>query len=80
MLMKDNASSCYECGYFVAGQKYSIFVAEAIKHLLMEIRPFAISLVESYGISDQVLTSAIGNSYGDIYETHLRWAKGSKLN
>ena len=24
--------------------------------------------------------SAIGNSYGDIYETHLRWAKDSKLN
>jgi hypothetical protein len=24
--------------------------------------------------------SAIGNSYGDIYETHLEWAKGSRLN
>ena len=24
--------------------------------------------------------SAIGNSYGDIYETHLRWAMGSKMN
>jgi len=27
-----------------------------------------------------VLQSAVGNSYGDIYETHLRWAKESKLN
>ena len=24
--------------------------------------------------------SAIGNSYGDIYETHLEWAKNSRLN
>jgi hypothetical protein len=24
--------------------------------------------------------SAIGNSYGDIYETHLKWAKESRLN
>jgi len=24
--------------------------------------------------------SAIGNSYGDIYETHLEWAKTSRFN
>jgi hypothetical protein len=24
--------------------------------------------------------SAIGNKYGDIYETHLEWAKGSIMN
>ena len=24
--------------------------------------------------------SAIGNSYGDIYSTHLEWAKTSRLN
>ena len=24
--------------------------------------------------------SAIGNSYGDIYETHLEWAKNSRMN
>ncbi len=27
-----------------------------------------------------MIVSAIGNSYGDIYETHLEWAKNSKLN
>lgn len=31
-------------------------------------------------MDDEILVSAIGNSYGDIYETHLRWAKDSKLN
>ena len=29
---------------------------------------------------DELLSSAIGNSYGDIYETHLEWAKNSRLN
>lgn len=29
---------------------------------------------------DEMTCSAIGNSYGDIYETHLAWAKDSRLN
>lgn len=37
-------------------------------------------MIESFEISDEVIMSAVGNSYGDIYETHLRWAKDSKLN
>ena len=48
--------------------------------LLLEIRPQALSLVESLKYSDNWLMSAIGNSYGDIYETHLEWAKNSRLN
>ena len=47
---------------------------------MTQIRPYAISIIEAYGIPDEVLVSAIGNSYGDIYETHLKWAKDSKLN
>jgi len=31
-------------------------------------------------MSDTFLSSAIGNSYGDIYETFLEQAKGSRLN
>ena len=44
------------------------------------IRPQAVSIIESIGMHDQYLNSAIGNSYGDIYETHLEWAKTSRLN
>ena len=77
--LQQDSSSCYESGYF-AGKPFSAFINEAIKHLLKEIRPYAISLIEGYGIPDEELVSAIGNSYGDIYETHLRWAKDSKLN
>ena len=78
-LLKADSTACYECGFFT-GHPFSTFINEAIKHLLKEIRPYAISLIEAYGIQDEVIMSAIGNSYGDIYETHLRWAKDSKLN
>lgn len=36
--------------------------------------------MESFNHPDESLLSAIGNSYGDIYETHLEWAKDSNLN
>lgn len=42
--------------------------------MLKKIRPMAIPLIEICGMSDHILTSAIGNSYGDIYETYLEWA------
>jgi hypothetical protein len=48
--------------------------------LAQELRPQMIPLVEVCGFPDEVLCSAIGNSYGDIYETQLRWAKESKYN
>ena len=77
--LQKNNSGCYESGYFT-GAPFSSFINDAIKHLLKAIRPYAISLIESYVLPDEILISAIGNSYGDIYETHLRWAKDSRLN
>lgn len=55
-------------------------IVEAIKLTCKNIRPVALSLSESELIPDEILQSAIGNSYGDIYETHLEWAKNSRLN
>ena len=48
--------------------------------MLNKIRPQVLNLIEVFPFSDNVLMSAIGNSYGDIYETHLEWAKDSRLN
>ena len=53
---------------------------QALKLLLERIRPQIIPLIESFELPDSVLVSAIGNSYGDIYETHLKWAQESRLN
>lgn len=44
------------------------------------MRPQVLNMLESFGISDEILCSAIGNSYGDIYDTHLEWAKNSRMN
>jgi hypothetical protein len=55
-------------------------ILEAIKIIIKELRPQALNIVEATEVPDAVLCSAIGNYYGDIYETQLEWAKGSKLN
>ena len=53
---------------------------DAAKKLVKTIRPQMIPLIESFGVADQMIVSSIGNSYGDIYETQLQWAKDSRLN
>ena len=78
-LMNDY-SSCFESGFFTSERPYDKFIMEAIKTLLLRIRPQAIPLTESVQIPDESLCSAIGNSYGDIYETHLEQAKNSRMN
>jgi hypothetical protein len=39
-----------------------------------------IPIIESLKISDDSIMSAIGNSYGDIYEQYFEWAKDSRMN
>ena len=50
--------------------------------LLTSLRPQIINIIESLypAEHDNYLLSAVGNHYGDIYETHLKWAKESRLN
>ena len=55
-------------------------ILSAIKSINLTLRPKIVSIIEAYDFSDTALCSAVGNSYGDIYETHLEWAKGSRLN
>ena len=81
--LNTDSSSCYDCGYFGNnGQEdpFSELILEAIKLLNTAIRPQAISIIESLKYTDGHLQSAIGNSYGDIYETHLEWARNSRMN
>ena len=69
----------YDIGYFKKGTELNIDIA--IKLLLNKIRPQAIPLVENvYTLPDGFLVSAIGNKYGDIYETHFDWATNSRMN
>ena len=76
--LKDYLGVGYESRYLNIGSTHHM--NEATKILLINLRPQLIPIVEGFGFNDSVLNSAIGNSYGDIYETHLEWAKTSRLN
>ena len=80
--LNNDCQGCYESGYFAIGTQNPSgeLILGAIKLLNQEIRPQAINIIESLKVNDNVLQSAIGNSYGDIYETHIEWAKDSRLN
>ena len=73
-----DSSPLYDCGYLQPGASQQIF--EGIKSLTAQLRPQYISLVEGFDIPDFVLNSAIGNSYGDIYENYMTLAANSRLN
>ncbi|TNV82173.1 hypothetical protein FGO68_gene6753 [Halteria grandinella] len=76
--LKNDSASLYEAGYFESTSGTAIQNAQ--KHLLSKLRPYMIPLIEAWNFPDHLLPSAIGNSYGDIYETQLEWARNSKLN
>ena len=78
--LNNDYSSCFETGFFNNKKPFDRFIIEAIKTLLLRIRPQAIPIIESLPVPDESIMSAIGNSYGDIYETHFEWARTSKLN
>lgn len=75
-----DCSALYESGYIECAGSFSGLVLSAIKQLCTLIRPDALNIVEAAQISDETLCSSIGNSYGDIYETQLEWAKNSRMN
>jgi hypothetical protein len=75
-LRQDN-QALYETGFFGPGAH--VLLDEAFKHLLRELRPHMIPLVETCPVLD-VGYSTIGNYYGDIVEAQLDFARTSKLN
>ena len=78
IFLQECMTAGYDSGYFKRGDQQ--LIQKAVTILLKKIRPQAISLIELSNISDRTLTSAIGNSYGDIYETYFEWSKTSRLN
>jgi hypothetical protein len=67
-----NSDSCYETGYFKQGAM--LLLSDAMQYQLRTIRPQIIPLIESFFFIEDTVPSAIGNYYGDIYETQLEWA------
>jgi len=76
--LQEDPAALYETGYFFPGM--DSLLTETIKDIMVQLRPQMIPIVESFYVTDTFLASSIGNSYGDIYETFLEWARASKLN
>lgn len=77
-LQSGDTTANYENGHFAPGTQGVLL--DATKHLMKDLRPQMIPLIEAWEYPDEVLITAIGNSYGDIYETQLEWARNSRLN
>jgi acyl-CoA oxidase len=76
--LQQDSATCYEAGYLGVGS--ASILLDAQKQLMVKLRPQMIPFVEAWEMPDHLLVSAIGNSYGDIYETQLEWARNSRLN
>ena len=61
-------------------EKHAHLVRMKILHLLREIRPNAVAIVDSFDINDKYLSSALGAYDGDVYNRLYQWAKLSPLN
>lgn len=61
--------------------RLSLLIDTAVGQLLEELRPDAAALVDSFGLSDNVLKeSALGRSDGNVYEALYEAATKSRLN
>ena len=74
----ENVGPIFDAGYFTPS--VSMRMNEALDIMIRNLRPQLIPLVELKASPDLVLPSNIGNSFGDIYETQLEWAKDSSMN
>ncbi|KAK9826538.1 hypothetical protein WJX74_001334 [Apatococcus lobatus] len=65
-------------GYLQAFQAQML--VQRRNELLLELRPDAVALVDSFGIADYQLNSCLGRSDGDVYRALLEAASGQQLN
>ncbi len=64
--MELNLSEFLEDGYFNGEQAKQ--TREAVRNLLGEIRPDAVSIVDAFNIPDFILDSPLGRYDGNVYE------------
>lgn len=78
--LQENSRPLFETGYFSQDGEPVQMIQDAMRSLAEQLRPNLLNLVEAHGATDDMIMSAIGNKYGDIYEKQLQLAKGSRLN
>ena len=65
--LKKDQGFLFDTEFFAQGAR--IMIEKALNKVISEVRPYVIPLAVCKMLPDFVLPSAIGNSYGDIYET-----------
>lgn len=76
--IEDNSGDFMMDGFMNAEQM--VVVKETIRQLLGEIRPDAIALVDSFGLDDFFLNSALGVKDGDVYRRLYEWVQTAPFN
>jgi len=55
-------------------------VHDRMLHLLSDIRPNAVTLVDAFDFPDELLCSVLGRYDGQVYENLYNWAAKSRLD
>lgn len=76
--MEEELSDFLCSGYISSDQ--ATMVKEQVVSLLEQVRPNALALVDSFGLPDFLLNSALGNSKGQVYEQMTAMAELEPLN
>ncbi|GAA6010966.1 hypothetical protein JCM10207_004017 [Rhodosporidiobolus poonsookiae] len=76
--MDTEAAEFLSSGYL--SPKQHELLRNRLQALLAEIRPQAVPLVDSFGIPDYLLNSALGRSDGNAYESLVKFAQHEPLN
>jgi acyl-CoA oxidase len=76
--MEKELSEFLVSGYLSADQ--SAMLKEQVIHLLEQIRPEAVSLVDAFALPDYFLHSALGRYDGKVYESMTEMAEREPLN
>ncbi|KAI9339689.1 hypothetical protein BDR26DRAFT_862130 [Obelidium mucronatum] len=76
--MEQELSEFVEDGF--VSQKQTGWLRSQLKKSLLAVRPNAVALVDSWGIPDYVLNSALGRHDGKVYESMFEMALKEPLN
>ncbi|XP_033640551.1 peroxisomal acyl-coenzyme A oxidase 1-like isoform X1 [Asterias rubens] len=76
--ISENRGDFLQDGY-LTGQQLDLIDCQLIR-LLVEVRPNAVALVDSFDFHDKHMASVMGRYDGNVYENMYKWAKSAPMN
>lgn len=77
-VMEKELAEFLTSGYLSSEQ--TVMLKSQVIHLLEEVRPNAVPLVDAFALPDYFLHSALGRYDGKVYEAYTKMAEGEPLN